>query len=103
MGNMDLIIRNANVATSQSRFVCDIGVVAGQIYQIGEINKTAEKELDATGFLITPGGVDSHCHVEQIARMAFGQLMTGSAQVGLLFAAAPPLLSPSPANTGAKA
>ena len=67
MANLDLIIRNANVATSESGFVCDIGVVAGQICQIGEINKTAEEELDATGFLITPGGVDSHCHVEQIS------------------------------------
>lgn len=56
MANLDLIIRNANVATSENRFVCDIGVVAGQICQIGEINQTADEELDTTGFLITPGG-----------------------------------------------
>ena len=56
MANLDLIIRNANVATSESEFIFDIGVVAGQICQIGEINQTADEELDATGFLITPGG-----------------------------------------------
>ena len=56
MANLDLIIRNANVATSESEFVCDIGVIAGQICQIGEIYQTADEVLDATGFLITPGG-----------------------------------------------
>jgi dihydropyrimidinase len=72
----DLVIRNARVATAADTFDCDIGVRAGRIAQLGEALPAATREIDAAGRVVTPGGVDAHCHLDQPmeapARMADG-------------------------------
>ncbi|EBA07853.1 dihydropyrimidinase [Sagittula stellata] len=62
---LDLAIRNATVATSQGVARMDIGVAGGRILQLGVVGP-AEEEVDATGLIATPGGVDTHCHLDQV-------------------------------------
>jgi dihydropyrimidinase len=61
----DLVIRNARVATASDCFECDIGITDGVIQQIGRKISTGRREIDALGRVVTPGGVDAHCHLDQ--------------------------------------
>ena len=61
----DLVIRNADVATAGERFRADLGVRDGRIVAIGERLAAGAEEIDAGGRLVTPGGVDGHCHLDQ--------------------------------------
>lgn len=62
---MDLVIRNAHLATESEERRCDIGVVGGRIVALGEALPRAAREIDARGRLVLPGGVDAHCHLDQ--------------------------------------
>lgn len=61
----DLVVRNACVATASDTFKADIGVLDGRISQLGVGLGRGEKEIDAAGRIVTPGGVDAHCHLDQ--------------------------------------
>ena len=61
----DLVIRNACVATASDTFTADIGVIGGRIAQMGAGLGRGAKEIDAAGRVVTPGGVDAHCHLDQ--------------------------------------
>lgn len=63
----DLTIRNATVATASDTFRADIGVRGETIVAIGQVLERGVRDIDATGRIVTPGGVDSHCHVEQLS------------------------------------
>jgi dihydropyrimidinase len=65
MSELDTIIRNANVVTATDKYSADIGIRDGVIQMIGTIGETAENEIDAAGRMVTPGGVDGHCHLDQ--------------------------------------
>ncbi len=61
----DLVIRNGLVVTSAQESVADIAVRDGRVVQIGgEIS--AKKEIDASGRLVLPGGVDMHVHLSPV-------------------------------------
>ena len=62
---LDLVIRNARVATASDIFACDIGVRDGRIALLGEHLADGIREVDAAGRTVTPGGVDAHCHLDQ--------------------------------------
>lgn len=62
---LDLVIRNARVATASDTFGCDIGIRAGRIALLGEGLPPGRREIDAAGRTVTPGGVDAHCHLDQ--------------------------------------
>jgi dihydropyrimidinase len=62
---LDLVIRNARVATASDTFACDIGVRDGRIALLGEGLPSGRREIDAAGRTVTPGGVDAHCHLDQ--------------------------------------
>jgi dihydropyrimidinase len=70
------VVRNARVATASDTFVADIGIVGGRIVQLGVGLPAGAREIDAAGRVVTPGGVDAHCHLDQPmtppARMADG-------------------------------
>jgi dihydropyrimidinase len=72
----DLVIRNAVVATASDTFTSDIGIRDGRIVQLGLGLDVGAREIDAAGRVVTPGGVDAHCHLDQPmeapARMADG-------------------------------
>jgi dihydropyrimidinase len=62
---LDLVIRNARVATASDTFACDIGIRGGRIALLGEGLPAGGREIDAAGRIVTPGGVDAHCHLDQ--------------------------------------
>lgn len=64
-GPFDLLIRNGTVATAGDVMRCDIGVRDGRVVALGEDLGKADQVIDASGKLVTPGGVDSHCHMDQ--------------------------------------
>jgi dihydropyrimidinase len=63
----DLTVRNATVATATDSFAADVGVTDGRIAAIGKGLTPGARDIDARGKLVLPGGVDSHCHVEQLS------------------------------------
>ena len=63
---LDLVIRGGTVATASGSFLADVGIVGEQIAAIARGLPAGRNEIDAGGLLVLPGGVDSHCHIEQL-------------------------------------
>ncbi|MFW5680223.1 MAG: dihydropyrimidinase [Pseudomonadota bacterium] len=63
---LDLVIKNGRVVTAVDGYDADLGIKDGRIVQIGTGLEGAAT-LDAAGKLVLPGGVDSHCHIEQLS------------------------------------
>lgn len=63
----DIVIRNGTVATSADVFKADVGISGETIACIGRGLPKGRREIDATGRLVLPGGVDSHAHIEQVS------------------------------------
>jgi len=66
--SLDLVIRGGTVVTAEKTFRADVGIRGEQIAEIGSGLK-ADKVIDASGKLVLPGGIDSHCHIEQLSSM----------------------------------
>jgi len=104
MNTYDLILRNADIATAGDRYTADIGVRDGRICAIAQgLDASAAREIDARGRLVTPGGVDGHCHFDQPtsdgSRFA-DDFLSGTRSA---HAAAPPPCCPSPRSRRAAA
>ncbi len=69
MAPYDLVIRGGTVVTAADQSNCDIGVRDGRIVALGAGLEAGGREIDATGKLVLPGGIDSHCHIEQVSGM----------------------------------
>ena len=65
MSEFDLLITGGTVATAVDTFDADIAVRDGRIVALGHDLGTAAREIDASGMLVLPGGIDAHCHIEQ--------------------------------------
>ncbi len=65
MTEFDLIVRGGTVVTASDQFAADIGIRAGRIAALAD-RLEGGPVLDADGLLVLPGGVDSHCHIEQL-------------------------------------
>jgi len=65
MEDYDLIIRGGRIATASDYFQADIAIKQGKIVALGEKLGTATREISAQDRLVLPGGVDSHCHIEE--------------------------------------
>lgn len=65
MSKIDLAIRGGTVVTASDVTRADIGIAGGKIVQIASEVGGAAREIDATGLLVMPGGIDSHVHVAQ--------------------------------------
>jgi dihydropyrimidinase len=65
MADYDLVIAGGTVVTPADMFRADVGVVGGKIAAIG-LGLRGARMVDANGLLVMPGGVDSHCHIEQL-------------------------------------
>ncbi len=63
--SFETVIKNGVVVTEKQQFAADIGIAGGRIAAIGA-GLSGAGEIDATGLLVMPGGVDSHCHLEQL-------------------------------------
>lgn len=65
MADYDLVVRGGAVATGFGTTRCDIGVKGGRIVALAEQLPAGGASVDAAGLLVLPGGVDSHCHIEE--------------------------------------
>jgi dihydropyrimidinase len=69
MEKLDLTIRNGIVATATEAMHCDVGVSGEKIVAIAERLPAGQRDIDAGGRYVLPGGIDSHCHIEQLSGM----------------------------------
>jgi N-acyl-D-amino-acid deacylase len=62
----DLIIRNGTIVdgTGDEPFVADVAIAGDRIAAIGSDLGAADREIDATGRIVTPGFVDIHTHYD---------------------------------------
>ena len=65
MEPLDLVIRNGTVVTAVDQYDADVGIQGEQIVAIGRNLPSRRREIDASQKLLMPGGIDSHCHIEQ--------------------------------------
>lgn len=65
----DLVVRGGTVVTERGQARLDVGVSDGRIVALDEKLPAADREIDASGKLVLPGGIDSHCHIEQLSGM----------------------------------
>jgi dihydropyrimidinase len=64
----DLLVKRGRVVMDGTVGVVDIGVGGGRIVALGEdLGGGAAETIDAKGLVVLPGGVDSHCHIEQVS------------------------------------
>src|SRR5579859_785292 len=61
----DLAITGGTVVLSDGPARVNVGVRGDLIEWIGTEIPQARKTVDATGKLVLPGGIDSHCHMDQ--------------------------------------
>jgi dihydropyrimidinase len=67
MPDYDLVIRGGTVTTASDSYRADIAVREGRIAAIAERIAGASREIDASGLIVMPGGIDSHVHLAQPA------------------------------------
>jgi dihydropyrimidinase len=63
----DLVIRGGSVATTTDVFKADVGIRGERIAAVGERLGPGQREISAKGRYVLPGGIDSHCHIEQLS------------------------------------
>ena len=68
MPEYDMIVRNGTIVDGTGgvpAYRADLAIKNGKIAQIsGRISASAKEELDATGCVVAPGGIDLHCHYD---------------------------------------
>ena len=70
---MDLIIRNANLP--DGRIGIDIGIKDGKIAALEvALTAKAQKEIDASGYLVSPPFVDAHFHMDATLSLGLPRL-----------------------------
>lgn len=68
----ETIIRGGRVIDPKNALdaIADVAVENGKIAAVGDLkNAAAEKEVDARGCIVTPGLIDSHCHLAPLAAL----------------------------------
>ncbi|HVY17656.1 MAG TPA: dihydropyrimidinase [Rhodopila sp.] len=65
MADYDLVIAGGTVVTPSDMFAADVGIAGGRVAAVG-LDLRGRRMVDAKGLLVMPGGVDSHCHIEQL-------------------------------------
>lgn len=63
----DVVLRGGTVATASDVFQADVAVRGGTVAALGTNLPRGRSEIDATGKLVLPGGVDAHAHIEQVS------------------------------------
>ncbi|BDS10789.1 dihydropyrimidinase [Aureispira anguillae] len=62
---MSILIKNGRIVTAAEDYIADIYIEGEQIVAIGQnLSLKADQEIDATGKLVFPGGIDPHVHLD---------------------------------------
>lgn len=62
---MSLLIRNGRIVTASEDQIADLYIEGEKIVAIGKnLPHRADKEIDATGKMVIPGGIDPHVHLD---------------------------------------
>ena len=69
MAQLDVLIRNGTVATAADVSQCDVAISSGKVVALGRDLGAARRTIDAAGMLVLPGGVEGHCHIEQMGSL----------------------------------
>ena len=66
MAEHELVIRNGTVVdgTGAPRRRADVAVDGGKVTEVGAVDGTGRRELDADGLVVAPGWVDIHTHYD---------------------------------------
>ena len=64
---MRTVIAGGLVIGADGRCETDITIENGRIVALGTAEPGADRVIDARGLMVMPGGVDSHCHIEQLS------------------------------------
>ncbi|TAN30961.1 MAG: dihydropyrimidinase [Castellaniella sp.] len=65
----DLTVRRGRIVTDDAIIEGDVGIRDGRIAAIAAKLPPGTRDVDAAGRWVLPGGIDSHCHVEQLSGM----------------------------------
>jgi N-acyl-D-amino-acid deacylase len=71
----DLLIKNGRVVDGSGlpSYTADVGIKGGKITEIGKLHGTATRIIEADGFVVSPGFIDHHTHMDgQILWDPFG-------------------------------
>ena len=81
----DTVIRNGTIVdgTGTPAFIGDVAIKNGHILKVGPgtLALAGEEEIDATGFLVSPGFVDVHTHFD--AQCTWDPLLSPSGGAGV--------------------
>jgi len=72
----DLVIRNGQIVdgSGNSSFMGDVAIDNDLITEVGTVESTGHREIDADGSLVTPGFIDLHTHLD--AQIGWDPLLT---------------------------
>jgi dihydropyrimidinase len=61
----DLVVKGGTIVTAAETARADVGIIGERVAAIGA-GLQGDRVIDASGRLVMPGGVDSHCHIAQL-------------------------------------
>ncbi len=62
---LDVVIRGATLVTAEGMQRADLGIQGGRVAAVAASLPEARRVIEADGLWLMPGGVDSHCHIEE--------------------------------------
>ena len=79
----DLLVKNGIIidGTGLPAYRADVGVSGGVIVEIGELNTSGNRVIDAEGLIVAPGFIDPHTHYD--AQICWDTLVTPSSWHGV--------------------
>ena len=79
--NTELLIKNGRVIDPANGIdkECDVLIVDDKVADVGKVEKPAQKIIDATGKLVTPGLIDIHVHFREPGDEEEETIASGSA------------------------
>ena len=83
MSRYDIVIKGGTVidGTGAPARQADVGIVGDRVVDVGEVDGTATRTIDAEGRLVTPGFVDIHSHLD--AQVAWDSACSSSCWHGV--------------------
>ena len=83
MSSFDIVIRNGLVVdgTGAPARHADVAIIGDRVVEVGEVDGTAARTIDADGRAVTPGFVDIHSHLD--AQVAWDPVCSSSCYHGV--------------------